>query len=232
MNYNIYCDESCHLEHDDIPVFVLGAVWCPQEKIREINSRIVSIKRRNEVRASSEIKWTKIAPVKHQLYLDIVDYFFDDDDIHFRGLLVPDKSKLRHEDFNQSHDEWYYKMYFDLLKVIFNPHDRYNVYLDYKDTNSFRRSCTLHDVCCNSMLDFSRGIINRVQPIRSHEVQIMQVVDILTGAVGYANRPLPEKSMAKTAVVDLIKERSGYSLERTTLYKESKFNLFVWEAQE
>jgi hypothetical protein len=25
----IYCDESCHLENDHIPVMVLGAVTCP-----------------------------------------------------------------------------------------------------------------------------------------------------------------------------------------------------------
>jgi len=24
--YNIYCDESCHLEHDRQPVMVLGAI--------------------------------------------------------------------------------------------------------------------------------------------------------------------------------------------------------------
>ena len=25
---NVYCDESCHLEHDNIPVMVLGAISC------------------------------------------------------------------------------------------------------------------------------------------------------------------------------------------------------------
>ena len=30
--YNIYCDESCHLEHDHLGVMALGAVWCPAEK--------------------------------------------------------------------------------------------------------------------------------------------------------------------------------------------------------
>ena len=27
--FNIYCDESCHLEHDRQQVMVLGAIWCP-----------------------------------------------------------------------------------------------------------------------------------------------------------------------------------------------------------
>jgi len=25
--YNIYCDESCHLENDHEPVMLVGAVW-------------------------------------------------------------------------------------------------------------------------------------------------------------------------------------------------------------
>lgn len=25
--YNIYCDESCHLENDREPVMLVGAVW-------------------------------------------------------------------------------------------------------------------------------------------------------------------------------------------------------------
>jgi hypothetical protein len=27
--FNVYCDESCHLEHDHIPVMAWGAVSCP-----------------------------------------------------------------------------------------------------------------------------------------------------------------------------------------------------------
>ena len=32
--FNVYCDESCHLEHDGIPTMVIGAAWCPQGGIR------------------------------------------------------------------------------------------------------------------------------------------------------------------------------------------------------
>lgn len=34
--FNVYCDESCHLENDHQKAMVLGAVWCPLEKSREI----------------------------------------------------------------------------------------------------------------------------------------------------------------------------------------------------
>lgn len=41
--YNIYCDESCHLENDHQKVMVLGAVWCPLEKRREIAVRLTGV---------------------------------------------------------------------------------------------------------------------------------------------------------------------------------------------
>jgi len=29
--FNVYCDESCHLENDKQKVMVLGAVWSPRK---------------------------------------------------------------------------------------------------------------------------------------------------------------------------------------------------------
>lgn len=234
MLYNVYCDETCHLEHDGINVMVLGAVWCPQSKLKEINQRIRQIKERNGVSPTIELKWTKISPAKIDLYRDIVNYYFDDDDLHFRAVVIPDKSKLNHEQFHQTHDDWYYKMYFDMLKVIFNPTDNYEVYIDIKDTNSYRKAQKLKDVCCNSLYDFSQRVIKRLQPIRSEEVQIMQLVDILIGAVGYENRNFPaefEKSAAKQNIIELIKKRSGYTMRKTTLLREEKLNLLAWDAR-
>ena len=34
--YNVYYDESCHLEHDRQKAMVLGAVWCPLERAGEV----------------------------------------------------------------------------------------------------------------------------------------------------------------------------------------------------
>lgn len=49
MIYNVYCDESCHLENDGINDMVIGAIWCPQSEVRKINRRIRDIKARNNV---------------------------------------------------------------------------------------------------------------------------------------------------------------------------------------
>jgi hypothetical protein len=229
--FNVYCDESCHLENDQQQVMVLGAIWCPAEKVREINVQLREIKIQHGMKPGFEIKWTKVSPAKLRFYLDLLDYFFDDDDLHFRALIVPDKSKLRHEDFGQSHDDWYYKMYFDMLKVILSPEARYRIYLDFKDTRGATKVAKLHDVLCNNLYDFSRQIIERVQIIRSHEVEILQLTDLLIGTISYANRGLVTNA-AKRTLVKQMQERSGYELTKTTLIRESKVNLFRWRATE
>lgn len=230
--YNIYCDESCHLENDGHQVMILGAVWCPVEKAAEISGRLREIKGRHNVDPYMEIKWTKISASKQQLYIDILDYFFDDDDLHFRALIVPDKAKLDHKKFDgQTHDVWYYKMYFDMLKVLFHPSDKYRIYVDIKDTQGAKKIKKLHEVLCNNFYDFSQTTIERLQLVRSHEVEILQLADLLIGAIGYVNRNLGENK-GKLAFVDRFKRRSRYQLDRTTLLKEEKVNLFKWQAQE
>jgi hypothetical protein len=231
QSYSIYCDESCHLEHDGLGVMVLGAVWCLTEKSREVMTRIKEIKLRHGVAALTEAKWVKVSPAKLALYLELVDYFFDDDDLHFRALIVPDKGKLDHAAFRQDHDDWYFKMYFDMIKVLLGPEYEYRIFLDIKDTRSSVKVAKLHEVLCNNMYDFHREILKDIQTVRSHEVQILQLCDILLGAIGYANRDL-HTSRAKEKLVERIRQRSGYGLRRTTLYGESKFNLFVWRASE
>ena len=46
-SFNICLDESCHLENDGIDVMTLGAVWCPQEKAREISKRVRDIQQQS-----------------------------------------------------------------------------------------------------------------------------------------------------------------------------------------
>lgn len=229
--FNIYCDESCHLENDKQKVMVLGAVWCPLLKTRAIARHIRDIKMSHGLPASFELKWTKVSKGQKSLYLDIMQYFFDEDNLHFRALVVSDKSKLNHIAHKQDHESWYYKMYFDLLKVIFRPRARYRIYLDIKDTCSAKKIARLHQVLCNNVYDFDREVIEKVQTVRSHEVEQIQIADLLLGSVCYANRKL-SGSQAKIKLIEKMKELSGYCLTKTTLLQESKVNIFCWKARE
>ena len=227
--FNLYCDESCHLENDRQPVMVLGTVWCLQDKAREVAVRLREIKAAHGLPPDFELKWTKVSPAKLDFYMEVLNYFFDDDDLHFRAW-VAHKAVLRHAEFGQTHDDWYYKMMFGLVEPLLTPDARFRLYLDKKDTRGALKVAKLHDVLCNNLYDFNRAILERVQVVEADAMEQLQLADLLLGAVGYANRGL-SGSAAKSALVERIKKRTGYGLTRPTLLRESKFNLFMWRGQ-
>lgn len=226
MVYNIYCDETRHLPHDKSQYMVIGCVWCPKEKTHQIHKRMRDIKRDNGINPAGEIKWAKVSKGNIKVYNQLVNYFFDDDDINFRCIVI-DKRELNHTAYGQTHDEWYYKMMFQMIHILLNSENSYNIYLDYKDSQSGIRSRKLHEVLCNDQFDFDKRIITNVQCLPSHEVGLLQMCDVLIGAIGYNQSGL-ESNAGKAEVVNLIKNRSGRTLSRQTLPSEKKFNLFFW----
>lgn len=230
--YNLYCDESCHIEGDRIPVMVLGCVWCEVGETQRVKEQLRAIKRRHGLGPTFETKWTKVSSGKVDFYADVLDYFLSEPKLRFRGILVPDKDKLDHERFGQNHDEWYYKMYFTMLKYVISPSHAYRVYLDVKDTRGGPKTRDLHNVLSNNIHDFNHKTVERVEQIRSHESEILQLTDLLIGAVGYANRRL-ETSAAKQALLAQLRGRLGpKALTQTASFSSTKFNLLVWAAQE
>jgi hypothetical protein len=235
---NLYCDESCHLEQDVCPVMVLGAIACPEDQTRAIATDLRAIKDRHHLHARShaghtdafEIKWTKVSPAKQAFYLEVINYFLDSPHLSFRALVIPDKRLLRHEDFAQDHDTFYYKMQFRLIEVLLRPNTRHHIYLDIKDTRSSVKMAKLHDVLCSATYDGTRDIIARVQTVRSHEVEQLQLADLLIGAVSYANRQLTGNA-GKLAIIERLRQRTGLTLTHSTLIRENKFNVFVWSGR-
>jgi hypothetical protein len=216
------------LENDRQQVMILGAISCPDDLSRSISKRIKAIKKKHDLSPTFEIKWKKVSPAKIDFYMDLLSYFFEEKELSFRALIVPDKTQLRHEEFDHDHDTWYYKMYFGMLKVLLYPQDCYYIYLDIKDSNSGQKITKLHDVLCHNAYDFERQIIERVQTVRSHEVDQLQLADLLMGCVLAANRT-GEMSGAKKALMERMRKLSKYCLTKTTLIREKKVNLLRWK---
>jgi len=208
---------------------VLGAVWCPAEISRTVAEEIRSIKVKHGLPPFFEVKWTKVSPAKLPFYQELLAYFFSKPDLHFRALIAS-KVGLSHDDeeFEGGHDGWYYKMYFDMLKTIFSPHDKYKIYVDIKDTLGGSKIHTLHEVLSNSIYDFSKELIQRIQIVHSKEIEQMQLADFLIGIISSANRENVH-SEAKGSLIQQMREQSSYSLTRNTLYRELKINLFHWQ---
>ncbi len=227
--YNIYCDESCHLEHDDSPVMVIGGIWCKKNISKKICCDIRDIKEKHHLRRGCELKWNTVSKSKIGFYKDIISYFFHND-LNFRAV-VASKRNLRHEDYSQTHDQWYYKIYYQTLINIINSYNIYNIFVDIKER---RRGGVkvrkLKKVLSNKLYDFNEDIINNIQIVDSKDVEILQVADLLIGALGYLNKGLKTNSV-KLELIEHIKLLSKKTLEKNTLPSEQKFNIFYWSGE-
>ena len=222
---NLYCDESCHLEHDKEKVMVIGGIRCSKNIRKRICQDILSIKTEYGISKTGEIKWNKVSPCNLEFYKKLIDYFFQNEELAFRAVII-DKTKLCHEHFNQSHDEFYYKMYYQCLAGLIDTKAENYIYLDKKDTKGTYRIQRLRFYLAQRTHDFDSSIIKRIQCANSIDLPILQLADLLIGAIGYKNRDITNRSQAKVDLVDYIIEKSQYSLSKSTLLSENKFNLF------
>lgn len=228
--YNIYCDESCHLEHDREKIMVIGGIKCPKRMRKSICQGIYDIKVRYEIPKMAEIKWNKVSDCNVEYFKALIDYFFECDGLEFRAVIV-DKTKLNHEAFHQTHDEFYYKMYFHCLSGLISTRDENYIYLDKKDTRGTAKIQKLHLYLGRKTHDFDQSRIKRIQCVNSKELPVLQLADLLIGAIGYYNRGIEQPSAAKLQVIEHIKRVSGYSLKKSTYLSEQKFNLFFINLQ-
>lgn len=228
--FNIYCDESCHLENDGFAAMVLGAIWCPDSHHKYLARKVKQLKKEFKISANNEIKWTKVSKSKLPFYKALVDLFFNEPLLYFRAVVIPDKSKLNHASFMQSHDDFYYKQWYLLLNRLIAPNHNYKIYLDIKDTKGQEKVIKLHEVLCNANYDFDRMIIHSIDLVQSHDVLLLQLADLFIGALSYLHRGL-KSSEAKIELIHYLQNRSQLSLQQSTLLKAEKFNLFIWSPQ-
>lgn len=230
QDFSIFCDESCHLEKDESNVMFLSAIWCPKSEIIRISNEIKKIQ--YEFNKTSEIKWVKIAPADIEFYIKLVEYFYSERNLFFRVVIVNNKNKLNHNIFNNgSHDEFYYKMYYILLEKIIVSSNKYKVYIDKKDSRSSLRCDELKKILRNHKKDFDGECLEDIRVVSSHQIRILQLADLLMGAVAYENRNL-KGNKAKEKIVEIIKNKSNLDLKKTTSLYYKKFNVFSFTPEE
>lgn len=217
--FNVYCDESCHLENDHKDFMFLGSISCAYPQVERHSKRIEELKKEHNFYA--EIKWTKVSHSKLRFYIDLIDYFFDTD-LKFRTIGI-DKSKINNDIFDQTYDDFYYKMYYQLLNYKIDTLSHYNVYLDIKDSLSACKVRKMKDI-----LNVKLGVFRTVQNIRSHESLLMQLADFLMGAISYYNNDKEHRNAAKMQLIEKIRKHARIPDLGKTNYN-NKMNLFFIE---
>ncbi len=221
MRYEVYCDESCVealFDSKSHNYAVIGGVWIPAEMRGFMKKSLNSIKDRYSL--FGEMKWNKICPSSFEMYKEVINFFFSSPDIRFRSIVV-DASEIDHTSYNQGSGELgFYKFYYELLHNWLVEGNTYNIFLDYKVNGNRHRVNELENILRSG----AWGIVQQAQSLPSDESVLIQLADVLTGAVAAAyNKEI--RSESKTEIKSLIDYHIGHPI-RATFPSETKFNVF------
>ncbi len=224
MKYNLFVDESCHLEHDHIPVMCIGYIKVPAAVYGQLYGQFEKIKAKHLT--FGEIKWNKFSTSRLALYKELVDFFFCTP-LEFRCVLVKYKDRLNNLDFNQgSHDNFYYKMTYYLLRP--NPSNlQFRIFMDIKDTKGKQKLKKITEVFDNHHRGNSPFV--HFQHLRSNENVFFQLADLFIGAVTYKARVMNKEFVGnpiKLEFIEYLEHASGFSIHEGTAPWETKFNIF------
>lgn len=235
-DYLIYCDESCPLEYE--PITLLGAIGCSYDGKKKIVQDLRNLKNKYFSNSRYETKWIKVSKTKVEYYKKLIDYFYDNNDIRVRILVAKDKEKLNNEKYNSGdYQEWYYKMYYYLLdRFVDSNYDYYMLY-DEKDKYTTFKMNKVKDIIKTKKKFRDEDHFNfKIKQIDSRESELMQLLDVVMGAVGYKNRgfydSISNQGEAKKEIVKYIEEKFSQDISITTSPYEVKLNIFIWKPRE
>jgi Protein of unknown function (DUF3800) len=219
--FNIYLDESCHLESDGLPVMCIGNIKVNTTHYESIITDLKLLKLKYH--APTELKWNKLSASRLSFYKELIDYFFNQEYLFFKAILVKSKDDLKHNDFNQgSHDNFYFKLIYHLLYPSQSDFV-YRVFLDIKDTRGRERLKKIKDVFNHHYKEESPFL--SFQYLHSHDNILIELADFFIGAITYKARNL-KTSKIKQEVIAYIEKKSGYHIDEGTEPWEVKFNIF------
>jgi hypothetical protein len=229
--YHIYCDESS-TQHR---YTVIGAAFCHETLAERIELAVEDTI--TPYGGTSELKWSKVKRKNLPMYTDVSRLFFSLNKLqmlHYYCLVI-DNSKMDHETYNEGDKEiGFNKMIFTLLYKFartYRSNSLFYVYLDDRTTahtpENMRRML-------NARVD--RDLRLGYQPYRvcqfrkSHESRLIQITDIITGAIAYATNRHDLKSTAashKITLVETITKLSGRpALSIPTPYGSAGFDIW------
>lgn len=228
MRFEIYCDESCHERLTKEPerregFFFIGGIWIPSEHRPQLKETIRNLQ--NIYETHGEMKWNRVCPSRQQFYESVVDAFLESS-ARFRCVAI-DCHKVDLVKYDNSDAELgFYKFYYQLLHHWIKDFNEYSIFVDFKVNRLPSRLRTLHNVLASANIT---ARIARVQALNSHESPLIQLVDVLTGAVGHKFHR-HKGSAAKAALVKRIEDHLKRPIQPTGPY-EAKFNVFQMNLQ-
>ena len=214
--YHIYCDESRQVE-DRYMVF--GGIVVSDNSYSLVESAI--LKTREKTGLYGELKWTKVSNQRYEGYQEFIDTFFHlarQGHLAFKSVIF-DTANIDYQT-NQSHEKevGFYRLWYQFLINSFREYCpscdcRWRILLDERSSN---QSLSDFQLMLNHGLQQKYGVgtnvIRAVEPVVSHRAPILQLADIIMGAIGFVMNDYhlhPEARQAKVLLSQYIAQQAG-----------------------
>lgn len=234
--YHLYCDESSTDKGHSHMVFA-GALASADNAARF--SRGIDVWRK-QVSMTKELKWTKVTNDKLNQYTSFVNGAFsriEQNDLFFRSVVFPvmdiDYAKFH----SGSKDLGYYKLMYTFIVNSFprflKADDKLLIFMDEQSSN---QSLETLKTCLNKTIFRQLGRseqVRNIQPVDSKQSNMIQLVDVLMGAVAFHNnrRHLqPDCRESKKTLAMHIAKRAGYASLAVSTPKHRP-NFGIWQFQ-
>ena len=225
MEFDIYCDETLPdlftSRRPHARYLMIGGLWLLTKRRQEAKDKITALRQRHAV--WGEMKWTKISPSKQAFYEELIDLFISFDlDMRFRCIAVDHQ----HVDFGRHENDkelGFYKFYYQLLHHWIEDTHQYHIFCDLKTNRNPKR---LHDLKYHLCTENPSAMITDIQSLRSPEVVLIQLCDVLLGIASNCMNKVPITSPSKNVVVQRLKQRLSRTDIVATPKIEKKFNIF------
>jgi len=254
--YYIYADESCVSDN----YMLYGGSSIKTSDLKYIYKKFEEARKNTGM--TKELKWSKVKRQKYNEYKYFVDIYFQllrNKQMVYRAMII-EKSKVNHKKFNDNDAEiGFYKFYYYFLLhgfaedfIFYHEFDseaNFIVNLDKRNTkyklsdletilnNGFNKlsvKYSFEDV--NYLFFENTAPFLKVEGVDSKKHDILQITDIITGAIGYQINNKDKKPNAAKAKIDLANYIASKiritRFERRSYHRGFKFNVWNFRLQQ
>jgi hypothetical protein len=208
----VYCDESRHTPGPQNPYWAIGSLWLPRARQQAWTAQIRALLAAHHLRG--EVKWSKTSQVALPGYQALVEAFAADPDIRFRAIVVDHRIFDAQRFHGGDRELGFYKFYYEMLVKWIEPQQRYLFLLDHQTVSEADRFARLRQVLDRAVR--GQAWVDDLTVVDSGETPLVQLADLLTGAVSAAWCGGLKPGSPKAALVAAVERAVGHPLTQAS----------------
>lgn len=217
---------------------VLGGIILPNEALAPFSKAMEMWRQSNGMLA--ELKWTKVSGQKFAEYKSLIDFFFSVAGVMRFRSVVFDTTEIDYATYHKGDKELgFYKFFYQFLLHEFGKYatsDEHRLLVHFDQRVSKIKFSTLYTILNRGICKkYGRNanVVRHIDAVDSKKCDVIQMADVLMGAVGYHWNDChlrPGARQAKVALADYIAKKANLlSLKEKTPWSMKHFGIWSFK---